>query len=67
MTKQEEIRASQYLIINNRTRGKLTPRERRDLRDTLWEDLHSQGVVIQTRIPNEDWEEWKFEPLIEEE
>lgn len=46
MTKLEQIREGMYLIINNYTRGKLTPTERRKLRDALLEFEDSQGVVV---------------------
>jgi len=46
MTIQEKIQEGTYLIINNHTRGKLSPTERKKLRDALLRYEDSQGVVV---------------------
>ena len=44
--KQEEIRTGRYSIINNHTRGILTPSQRRGLNKAIEEYEDSKGVVI---------------------
>ena len=46
MTKQEKIKEELYSVINNHTRGKLTPSERKELRDAILEYEDSHGVVL---------------------
>jgi len=46
MSKQDEISAGVYAIINNHTRGLLPPTERSKLRDAILEYEDKEGAVI---------------------
>jgi len=46
VTRQEDISIGVYAVINTHSRGKLTPSERRRLRDALLEYENSQGMVM---------------------